>query len=350
MRSPGSAPPVAEARTPAHVLLDTENLFWGFRTRPYGCEDRRAEQAVRLRSVVPELSPEAASWYGPVVARDVVDWLDTRFERVWSEGFGKRADEGVRSTARVLQHRGFTVTDVPAGKNMAEIALNARSDELALTAPHGHFVLGGEDSWMLNHAGAAPLVERHAWTYLVVIPDPRTVNADDFRPGRQYGSFAFTTIVDIRGERRRVRREDRDQRHAYRVFVAEHLAEQARRARHETSATFETVMAATLAVLTPQMPDPREREGAAWVGRVLDEAGVPPAISAAVQVWCLTYGYTVGSDSPAPEHECLFRAVVGVLLPRRADPRRLAAVRAVVLEADPFFDLPYDLATLDHMG
>ena len=130
-----------------NALLDTENLFRGFRVNG-GPHDRERGRLIRH---FPTVTPEVSAALGALAAHDFVDWLEARCQ-LQCAVVDKRHDPSVEATRRTLEDRGFKHIDVSLGKDQADIAVVDTVDGLAGAADGGHIALGGEDNLVLGAA------------------------------------------------------------------------------------------------------------------------------------------------------------------------------------------------------
>jgi hypothetical protein len=275
------------------------------------------------------MSPEVAESFGPVMAKEVVDWIDLAFVRRWSEGFGKFDDPGVEAVGAVLRHRDFTITNVPYGKDQAEIALNARFDELIERVDGGHFVLGGEDHTVLDHVS-----ERHptldgAWSFHLLMPYGESRQIENLTRKSDYlGVFKWTTLTQIRTARCEVRRHDPDARREHRRVVGSLLRRRAEKVDASPARRFAHTVTAIVDGRDDGLPVPEVGESFfAALASSLMSGGLDRAVANALAIWCGEHVDAVADDAPDRTGELLFRAAVDVALDGWINPEAIDATR-----------------------
>lgn len=156
----------------AALLVDVENLFY--------------HQSRRERALARDCLAALLWWSRRAVSPARL---------ILREGYAKPHDPSARALRGSARGVGFHLRPVPEGKDLAELQVMLRLDELA-EARYRAFVLGGADSKMIRHVRdlrAASGID--SW---LVLPTsyPRRERAK-FEPGERYGSIEPKAVVWI---------------------------------------------------------------------------------------------------------------------------------------------------------
>lgn len=326
-----------------NALLDTENLFRGFRVngRPH---DRERGRLIRH---FPTVTPEVSAALGALAAHDFVDWLEARCQLQMRKSFGKRHDPSVEATRRTLEDRGFKHIDVSLGKDQADIAIVETVDGLAGAADGGHIALGGEDNLVLG--AAAELCKRTmmSWTFTVVMPDSKTEQWRKFDPGGAYEVLEATALDLILEERRQLRRASGSMRARRRRLVLG-LRRYSRRAlsrQSESRSSF--VRALEVICSSGELPPPGSRPTQHWMRTTatkLVDAGVEVPIAHALVSWIGEFHSSAAGQVPSSASELLLAAAIDIYGGDEFDPRTAAATRTYVAKNHPEFLTPLERA------
>lgn len=318
----------------AHALLDTENLFRGF--RPNRPRDRERGRLIRH---FPTVTPEVSASLGALAAHDFVDWLEARWRLQMRRSFGKKHDPSVEATREALKARGFTLHDVPSGKNQADIAVVQTVDGLAGADAGGHIALGGEDNLVLD--AAASLCERStmSWTFTVVMPDSKTQQWRKFDPGGKYETMEATALDLILAERRQLRSASGSLRAQGRRLVLG-LRRHGQRRSTDRSSSSEFVQAleaiCTSGELSP--PDsPPSQPWMSWTAARLAEAGLGLPIAHALVSWVGEFHDGAALQDLSSSHELLMAAAIDVFGGDEFDPSTASATRTYIAKRYPEF-------------
>lgn len=295
---------------PTHALLDTENLFRSFRARGAPIDSELG----RLRRHFPLVIPEISVSLGALAAHDFADWLEMQYNPVLRRSFGKPHDPGVLATRAALEDRGFALTEVPTGKDKAELAVRATAEELVATRPGGHITFGGEDHILLDYAAKVRGNNGEAWRFCAVIPDSKTGQMPKFSEGGVYEGIAATALDCILDERRQQRRQASDQRQAQRRLVARLMGRAAESGQDKPLRLLAAIKAICVSVHLPLVPASLTQWWLRTVTQRLASAGLDEAIAQALVSWVGEFHDPSIKGGDAAIREFLFLAAFEVCL------------------------------------
>jgi hypothetical protein len=311
--------------TQTHVLFDTENLFapYGYHT-PLKDSDRKI-----LAKHFPSVPVEAALALGAATAHELVEYLDERYARIESRSFGKPTDAGVIASRVVLLDHGFRHTNVPHGKDLAELEVNKAVSAITQSGG-GHITLGGRDGTMLLHAAQTRTAKKGRWSFLVVLPAKGSAQTGEFRKG-EYADLDRVVIAHIKCLQAGRRKHDPVARAAYRLVVRTSLARYAERAATMPVTTFFDA----IATITRVQPADNSSSDAVqtWLKEAsicLASEGLDEKVSASLVAWSSLHVADVKRAPIHPSHELLFSAAVELYL-RGLDADTAAKLRLLSL-------------------
>jgi hypothetical protein len=326
-----------------HALLDTENLFRGFREKR-GPNDRERGRLIRH---FPRVTPEVSAAFGYLAADDLVDWLEARWQLQIRRSFGKRYDPGVEATREALKARGFALQDVPVGKNQADIAVVETVVGLAGVDDGGHIALGGEDNLVLD--AAADLCKRTmmAWTFTVVMPDSKTEQWRKFDSGAKYETMDATALDLILAERRQLRRASGSMRAQRRRLVLGLRRYSRRESAGQSPSRSNFVQALEVICRLGQMSAPGSPPSQHWMNASatkLADAGLEVRIAHALVSWIGEFHDGAANETLSSARELLLSAAIDVFCGDEFDPSTASATRTYVARSHPEILTPLERA------
>ncbi len=327
------------AASPAstHVLLDSENLFWGFGALRSADPLRTAEARRRRVVFFPRVPDDLARCLGAIVAVELVDWLEARYALVSRLSYGKYADPGVTTVLDELQDRGFAHHSVPRGKDRADRALIAEMHRISERGDaRGHMTLGSGDGSILDAAVALRNADT-SWRFFAIVPDSVSHNVRRSHRGR-HSALKVTGLDVIHANQRAQRRGDAAARAAHRVLLADVLGRvRARSAAEQRPSASWTLGAAVVAIAKgAPFPSPHRVARAEWAADVgarfasiLDETAATTLVGwAAVEI---------EERMPKTDDaltELLFRAAIATTVGDRMDAVLAGLLRRAVRDSD----------------
>lgn len=325
---------MTEALPAGHVLVDTENLFFGF-GRHHSRERAVRVQAFERRALLfPGVPDDLARCLVPMLVHDLADWIEERWDVRERHHYGKRADPGLDVAVDTLAARGFTPHFVAWGKDVADQALVGELESLVVADP-AEVVLGGGDGLVLR-AAKRLREEDERRVFFAIIPDTRSHSVDAVH--RKYGDgMSFTALDLVRDEQRQRRRSGLAARQEHRArlrAVLEHV-----RAVDELPppATAALGTAAVAIARTADLPSPDGLSRAEWAERT--SAALRPPLDEATTASLVGWAAIELDEQPrAPgedDAERLFRAAIAVTVGERVSGEYAALLRQAVRRTAP---------------
>jgi hypothetical protein len=296
--------------TITHALLDTENLFRCFRTR--GAPIHR--EIGRLWRHFPTVIPEISVSLGALAAYDFADWLEIHYNPVLRRSFGKPHDPGVLATRAALNDRDFTLTEVPPGRDKAELAVKAAAEELVARLTCGHMTFGGEDHILLDYAASVRSNNGGTWQFCVIMPDSKTKQMPKFSEGGAYEGITATALDCILNERRQQRRQASDQRLVQRRLIARLMGRAAESGQDKPLRFLAAIKAICASVHLPLVSASLNQWWLSTVTQRLASAGLDEVIAQALVSWVGEFHDPSIQDGETAIREHLFLAAFEVCL------------------------------------
>ncbi len=325
----------------AAALVDSENLFRCFRVKG----SPRPADIGRLGRYFPAVEPEISAAFGSWAADAFADWLEHERAPELRQSFGKRHDPGVRATKDTLSARGFTLVDVPMGKDRAELALVAAAKELVDQYEAGDITLGGEDHVPLDHAAGVLARTDHAWSFRVVVPDSLShrQRAHKFEVGGRYHGIAVAALDIIINDRRTARRQQPRQRSADRKKLTAVLREHAGKSSKPGLVNFIDAITAICA-----LPDSSPHPTASWLDsdskKLLQAGNLDNVIAQSLVSWAREYRHPNLRNDLSTSRELLFFAAFEVCLGGLPPVHVLGTARTYVAQHSVAMLTPFERA------